>query len=149
MKIYSVKPNSLFIRVSDGRTLVGDGGDIAWGDSSVGAFYLMKAILKDVLGDATRATNLAQRAKWRTVVNWPADTPHAITENEVHAVVDDIERVAKENAPMVERAMREKPMFVSDRAAPGQVWDSNPELKRKETPNVNTGKPANDGDAAK
>ena len=114
MKVYSVKPNSLFIRVSDGRTLVGDGGDIAWGDSSVGAFYLARAILRDVLGDANRAAMLAQRVKWRTFKHWPKESPHAITEDEIRAVVDDIEATAREHAPMIAKQQREQPDYIRE-----------------------------------
>lgn len=132
MKVYSVKPGSLFIRVSDGRQLLGDDGDIAWGDSGTGAFYLSRAILADVLGDRERATRLAQRFKWRTVKEWPKDSPRAITEDEVRSVVAQIEAVEKENAPMIARQQREKPQFLTDSAGPGQAWDNNPDIKPKE-----------------
>jgi hypothetical protein len=130
MTVYSVQPGSLEIHVSDGRTLIGKGG-IAWGrrDLTMGGFYLCEAILLDIYGDAGMARRYAQRMKWRSVRDWNENTPNAITKKEVVAIIDDIQFTEKDSASMVERMAREKPQFVTDRPAPGQAYDSNPELK--------------------
>jgi hypothetical protein len=128
MKVYSVKPSSTTIRVSDGRELHGD-GEISWGDSGAGSTYLCRAILTDIYGDKNFGEQFATRLKYRTVINWSKDEPHAITEEEVRKHVDDMQRIAAELAPMIERIKREKPQFVSDQAGPGQKYDSNPILK--------------------
>ena len=145
MKTYSVHPGSTFIRVSDGRSLTGEGGDIAWGDTGPGALFLCRAILLDVLGDRGRAEKLAQRFKWRTVKDWPKDSARAITENEVKTIVADIEYVANEHADMIARQQRERPQFVTDRADPGQHWSRNPDIKPKEIPHGGEGKTSGTG----
>jgi len=133
MTVYSVQPGSKTIRVSDGRTLVGE-GDISWGqDNTLGGFYLCQAILLDIYHDAPMARRYAQRMKWRSIRNWKADQPGAITDQEVRNIVDAIRAVEDETRPMVERMAREKPQFVTDRPGPGQQYDSNPELKPNPT----------------
>jgi hypothetical protein len=132
MKVYSVKPGENSVRVSDGRTIISD-TPITWGEKlkSIEMATLCKIILADVLGDVVLAERYAHRFKWRTVMQWDKDTPHGITETEVMTVVNDIRAVENENKPLIDRMQREKPQFVTDRAGPGQVFTSNPEL----TPN--------------
>lgn len=140
-KVYSVKPGSNEIRVSDDRVL-DPGGPIAWGEKlkSIEMARLCRVIIKDVIGDERQAELLAHRFKWRTVITWNKDAPMAITEDEVNAVVKAIREVEAEQRPFVERAQREQPNYVSDRAGAGQEFTSNPELtpnKPKETSNGN------------
>jgi hypothetical protein len=110
---------------------MGDGA-ISWGDGGAGSTYLCRAILEDIYHNREIATNFAQRLKHRTVIAWPKDQPHAITADEVIAHIDDMKRTAAEFAPIIERVSREKPMFVTDRPAPGQEYSANPTIK----PNV-------------
>lgn len=141
INVYSVKPGSNEIRVSDGRTIVSD-SPITWGEKlkSIEMAQLCRLILNDVLEDATEADRLAHRFKWRTVMTWDKDKPHAITEDEVRAVVKAIREVEVENAPHVAKVSRERPTFVSDAPLAGQVYDSNPDItpnKPKEKENGN------------
>lgn len=130
IKVYSVKPGSNEVRVSDGRVLVSE-APITWGEKlkSIEMANLCKIILTDVLGDATLAARYAHRFKWRTVMDWPKDQPRAITEDEVKAVVKGIQDVEQEQKPFIDKMQREKPTFVTDAAGPNQVYDSNPELQ--------------------
>ena len=138
-KVYSVKPGSQEIRVSDGRTIAG--GEIKWGKlCGLEGAALARMILADATGDQGLATRIAQRFKWRTIESWTKDQPHAITEDEIAETVKDILAVEKENAPMIAKMQRERPNIVTDRPAPGQAYTSNPELqpnKPKEADNGN------------
>lgn len=132
MKIYSVKPDDPAIRCSDGRTIKVARG-IAWGKMcGLPGAYLAGAIISDVTGDEALATRYMQRFKWRTVEGWQKDMPHALTEDEVKAVIADIQKVEAENRPMIEKMQRERPQYVSDRADGAQEWGNNPDIK----PNV-------------
>lgn len=129
MKVYSVKPGTNSIRVSDGRALPfsGDGAPLA--------------IVTDVIGDKMLAAKyLRFRWRWPIFDSWKEITvDKAVTENEIKAVIAEIDRSNAENAPLIARQQREKPLFVSDAAGPGQAWDSNPDRQpNKENQNVST-----------
>ena len=141
MKVYTVKPGDPDIRCSDGRMIAAD-GIIAWGVSDTRAAFLSLALLLDVLGDRQQATVLCQRFKWRTVAKWNKDAPKGITEDEIRAIVKDIRGVEQDKtiAAGIAKGQREKPLMVSDRPGPGQVWDSNPEITPNKVEPKNGGK---------
>jgi len=130
-KVYTVKPGSQEVRVSDGRVIMSR-EPIAWGEKlkSVETANLARIILVDVLGEelSMRAIALTQRFKWRTVMNWNKDMPHGITEDEVRGVISEIEKTENENRPFVQKMQREMPQYVTDRPAPGQEYKSNPDI---------------------
>lgn len=131
MKTYTVKPGLGYVEVKVGkrppRKLMVP-PPFEWGTSTVAAVRLAKAILEDVFGDEQRALRLMQRFKWRTVATWPKDKPYSITDEEVRAIVADMDETQQDYRGELRKVGALKPMMVTDRAGPNQVWDSNPDI---------------------
>ena len=105
MKVYSIKPNSYFVRVSDGRVL-------EFVDRTA-----PEVVVADVLGDEALAKKyLRFKWRWPMFTGWadPRTSDKAITENEVKEVIAAIDRASAENAAVAARADRERPDFVND-----------------------------------
>jgi hypothetical protein len=130
MKTYSINPGDDFVSVTVGKRKrrMPAQGPIDWGNSGPGATTLAIAILTDVLGSEMEARKLAQRFKWRTIATWPKGAPASISEDEVRGTVADIMDTAKEAAPFVRKVAGERAPIVTDRGAPGQKWEKNPDI---------------------
>lgn len=64
----------------------------AWGYGGSGPSQLALALLADALGDDRRALRLYQEFKWRVVAQWPQCEPWAITDEEIVAMVAEIDK---------------------------------------------------------
>ena len=136
MKVYVGEvgpPPAVFVQDGEEKRalMFGNGDPLVapvWGDSGLAAGLLARVILEDALGDAPRAAALAQRFKWRTVREWKAGQPWQLSHAQVMAVVDDIERVAREAEPLRRQMERERPEMQIDAAPPGAAWSKSPEL---------------------
>ena len=104
MKVYWVKPNSYFVRVSDGRQL-----EFVERTAPL-------AIVADVIGDEMQAKNYL-RFTWRWYVfdGW-ANLKHdcGVTEDQVREIIAQIDGSVTENEKIAQRVDRERPTIAND-----------------------------------
>lgn len=117
-------------------------GRFAWGDKRQPRLVsaLAKALLVDLIGEP-KATRYYRRFMYRTVFEWPADTPWKVSDEELLTVVKEIEDVERETAPDRRRMAREVPkgLMIDSGTATSQMkgafsapaWSKDPSL----TPN--------------
>ena len=105
MKVYSIKPNSYFVRVSDGRVL-------EFVDRTA-----PEVVVADVLGDEGLAKKyLRFKWRWPMLTGWadPQTATRPSPRTKSKEVIAAIDRASAENAAVAARADRERPDFVND-----------------------------------
>lgn len=117
-----------------------DANDICWAVSTVnhrfrwdavGRTALARALLIDVLADDARTLKLYQRFKLRTVSTWEAGKPFTITEDEILAIVADIESIERDPGIAAERRkVQHERAPVNTEYGPGVLWDTDEQGNR-------------------
>lgn len=98
-RVYTIKPGSDLIKVSDGRTL-------QFKDHTAPT-----VVLTDILGDEELAKKyLRFRWRWPMFDGWAVITvPHGVTETLIRQVIDEIEKTRAETRGVIAKMSSEKP----------------------------------------
>lgn len=94
---------------------------VNWGTPAMEAQTTAYIILFDVLKDAARATRLMMRFKHRVIATQRPEFGFSITEDEVRAVVADIEKIERDTAQTRTMVNQEPAPVVSERG-PDIQW---------------------------
>jgi hypothetical protein len=131
MKIYRGTPGDppkVIVEDGDGIRMLAPNPyhPFAWGDGSVGAADLARAIIADVTGDDREALNLMMRVKHRVVATWTAGEPWTITDAEIRGVIEEIRKIERETSQIRAMVAREPRPVVNEGGGVG--WKSAPDI---------------------
>ena len=140
MKIYSGDPGPparAYVKSGKGKPKLLhmlNGLDPTWGEKALfpGSSALGYSILKDALGDATRATRLLSRFRHRAILALTPGQPWALTLESVLATIADIENVERQTVQTRRMVAQEPPPVAPGGLGQDMGWTKNPTI----TPNL-------------